>query len=172
VDMKTARSYNPYLIIWGAQWIVEALLAYFLNMERQSTVVSATLWLAVLLSLLLFAVRWMRHRSAAIAAPRFTSEQPVMDTRAAEESGQNEPIGHADQSGEHGQSGQHGHYVHSPTNGLLFLIPLIFVLASIGLLMYVQPMSYVFYDLLRTLVLAFIYALIGVWLGRELIYLA
>lgn len=134
MNTQSVRSYNPYLYIWGAQWITQALLAYFWNLEPQSIAVTVTIGLAALLSALLFVVRWNRGRTATVRRNDAPRSQPT-------------------------------------THRAIFLVPLCFVLVSIGLLLYVAPESYMLYDLLRALGLAFFYIVIGLWLGRELVYL-
>ncbi|MDF2669928.1 MAG: hypothetical protein K0R67_2234 [Paenibacillus sp.] len=63
MDIKSVRSYNPYLYIWGAQWIVGALLVYFLNLETDDPKVTTTTWAAVLLTLISFGVRFWKRKN-------------------------------------------------------------------------------------------------------------
>ncbi|MFK7691505.1 hypothetical protein [Paenibacillus sp. HJGM_3] len=132
IHMDTARAYTPYLLIWGAQWILQALLQYSGNAEPPSLAVTVSLWTAVALSAVVFVLRLARGRKEP-AAKELTSSPRY---RASS-----------------------------------FLVPLVVVLASAGLLLYVQPLSYILIELLRPLVLALLYSLLGVWLRRELMYL-
>jgi hypothetical protein len=136
MDNQYIHKYNPYLYIWGAQWITSALLIYIWNLEHNHIALTITVWAAALLTLLVF-VLGLKQRSKHESGQRSTPSS--LPSRS------NHPF--------------------------MWVIPICYLIASAGLFMQAADQGYFLFDLLRALVLGFIYTVLGVRLGRELIYL-
>ncbi|WP_127588147.1 hypothetical protein [Paenibacillus koleovorans] len=150
--------YNAYLYIWGAQWIFEALLIYFWSLEPQDSAVMASLWAALGGSAVVYGRRRKNgagHRAQPAAASAATGASTATGASAGTATS-SDPT-------------------HASAAALRTTPVAIAAIAgaawSAALLIYAQPPALIAYDLIRALLLALIFVVIGAAAGRELVLL-